>query len=93
MERRNAIFTKHKYYPKYEHYCGIQNCILYSLYNCHICNMSTCVHHKIGDGDDSVCVSCFKDPNYKNVTLAKLNHIENNKIITKIRRCISRYNS
>ena len=52
--------------------------------------MSTCVHHKIGDGDNSVCISCFQDPNYKIVTLAKLNHIENNKLITKIRKMLTK---
>ena len=80
MNRRNAIFASYnKITPinEYSNKCGINECILDSLYLCDICSMNMCIHHTIKQTTNThVCTNCLLNTGYRDSIIAVNKHYQ-----------------
>lgn len=80
MNRRNAIFaSRSKITPinEYSNKCGIDKCILDSLYLCNICSMNMCIRHSIKQTNNTdICRNCSLNPDYRDSIIAVNKHYQ-----------------
>ena len=80
MSRRNAIFASHSRITPIDDYdikCGMNDCLINSLYCCNICCMKLCVHHIIRQTNNTtICRNCLLNPDYRDSIIAVNKHYQ-----------------